>query len=109
MCLACAHRDIKLENTLIDNTTKLIKITDFGYAKRTNQDSMPKSNVGTQNYAGADALLATKSTANERLICRGALEATCWCDAFCFDVCAHRPAIKHGPGLNPKTLSPKVC
>ena len=74
-CPAC--RDIKLENTLIDNTTKLIKITDFGYAKRENQDSMPISNVGTQNYAGADTLLATTTHWWSRLIFPGALEAIC--------------------------------
>lgn len=45
------YRDIKLENTLLDESKKLIKITDFGYAK-SSQDSMPISNVGTPNYAG---------------------------------------------------------
>ena len=44
-------RDIKLENTLLDGSKRLVKITDFGYAK-SNIDSMPISNVGTPNYAG---------------------------------------------------------
>ena len=44
-------RDIKLENTLLDESKKLIKITDFGYAK-SSEDSLPISNVGTPNYAG---------------------------------------------------------
>ena len=45
------HRDIKLENALLDRNKRLLKITDFGYAK-TAADSLPKSEVGTPNYAG---------------------------------------------------------
>ena len=45
-------RDIKLENALLDRNKRLLKITDFGYAK-TAADSLPKSEVGTPNYAGA--------------------------------------------------------
>lgn len=44
-------RDIKLENALLDRNKRLLKITDFGYAK-TAADSLPKSEVGTPNYAG---------------------------------------------------------
>ena len=44
-------RDIKLENTLLDASKRLVKITDFGYAKG-QEDSVPISNVGTPNYAG---------------------------------------------------------
>lgn len=50
-------RDIKLENTLLDGSKRLVKITDFGYAK-SNIDSMPISNVGTPNYAGKSSSLA---------------------------------------------------
>ena len=33
-CQGVANRDIKLENTLLDGTTRpLIKICDFGYSK----------------------------------------------------------------------------
>ena len=51
--VSCCIRDIKLENTLLDGSKRLVKITDFGYAK-SNIDSMPISNVGTPNYAGKD-------------------------------------------------------
>lgn len=47
----CTGRDIKLENTLLDASKRLVKITDFGYAKG-QEDSVPISNVGTPNYAG---------------------------------------------------------
>ena len=49
---AVCCRDIKLENALLDRNKRLLKITDFGYAK-TAADSLPKSEVGTPNYAGA--------------------------------------------------------
>ena len=42
LCLqGVANRDIKLENTLLDGTTRpLIKICDFGYSKvRTSEDA----------------------------------------------------------------------
>ena len=45
------NRDIKPENVLLDKDRRLLKLTDFGYAK-SNQDSLPKSKVGTPNYAG---------------------------------------------------------
>ena len=42
------------ENTLLDASPKpLVKITDFGYCKASN-DSLPKSKVGTPGYTGAD-------------------------------------------------------
>jgi serine/threonine-protein kinase SRK2 len=46
-----AHRDLKLENTLIDgSTTPRLKICDFGYSKHSLIDSEPKSTVGTPAY-----------------------------------------------------------
>ena len=48
-------RDIKLENALLDRNRRLLKITDFGYAK-TAQDSLPKSEVGTPNYAAPEVI-----------------------------------------------------
>lgn len=44
-------RDIKLENALLNKNKQLVKLTDFGFAKGP-EDSLPKSNVGTPNYAG---------------------------------------------------------
>lgn len=44
-------RDLKLENTLLSQDKMLVKLTDFGFAKGP-EDSLPKSSVGTPNYAG---------------------------------------------------------
>ena len=52
--LPVLHRDIKLENALLDGDARLLKLTDFGYAK-TEVDSLPISQVGTPNYAGLSA------------------------------------------------------
>ena len=50
--MGVVNRDIKLENTLLDESPKpLVKITDFGYCKASN-DSLPKSKVGTPGYTG---------------------------------------------------------
>lgn len=50
--MGVANRDIKLENTLLDGSPKpLVKITDFGYCK-SDQESLPKSKVGTPGYTG---------------------------------------------------------
>ena len=46
-------RDIKLENAMLDGEARLLKLTDFGYAK-SNIDSQPISKVGTPGYAGGD-------------------------------------------------------
>ena len=52
--MGVVNRDIKLENTLLDASPKpLVKITDFGYCKASN-DSLPKSKVGTPGYTGAE-------------------------------------------------------
>lgn len=51
--MGVVNRDIKLENTLLDASPRpLVKITDFGYCKASN-DSLPKSKVGTPGYTGA--------------------------------------------------------
>jgi serine/threonine-protein kinase SRK2 len=50
--MGVVNRDIKLENTLLDASPRpLVKITDFGYCKASN-DSLPKSKVGTPGYTG---------------------------------------------------------
>jgi serine/threonine-protein kinase SRK2 len=44
------HRDLKLENTLLDGSpAPRVKICDFGYSKSV-LDSQPKSTVGTPAY-----------------------------------------------------------
>lgn len=42
------HRDLKLENTLLDGNH--VKICDFGYSKSYVLHSMPKSMIGTPSY-----------------------------------------------------------
>eukprot|EP00798_Chlamydomonas_sp_ICE-L_P025921 gene25921-11597_t len=50
------HRDLKLENTLLDgNPAPRIKICDFGYSKSV-FDSQPKSTVGTPAYIAPEVL-----------------------------------------------------
>ena len=46
-----ANRDIKLENTLLDASKKLVKLIDSGFAEGP-EDSLPKSHVGTPRYTG---------------------------------------------------------
>ena len=49
------HRDLKLENLLLDESGKVLKITDFGFAKF--QDaSMPKTILGTAVYVAPEVL-----------------------------------------------------
>ena len=45
-----SHRDLKLENTLVDlTTTPVLKICDFGFSKG-GFDSQPKTQIGTPAY-----------------------------------------------------------
>ncbi|XP_022775000.1 serine/threonine-protein kinase SAPK1-like isoform X2 [Durio zibethinus] len=51
------HRDLKLENTLLDgSTTAQLKICDFGYSKSSVFHSQPKSTVGTPAYIAPEVL-----------------------------------------------------
>ncbi|XP_031266986.1 CBL-interacting protein kinase 18-like isoform X1 [Pistacia vera] len=50
-CHEICHRDLKLENTLLDGSpTPSVKICDFGYSKSGLLHSQPKSTVGTLAY-----------------------------------------------------------
>ncbi|CAN1307287.1 Serine/threonine-protein kinase SRK2E [Linum perenne] len=52
------HRDLKLENTLLDGSTDpRLKICDFGYSKSSLLHSQPKSAVGTPAYIAPEVLL----------------------------------------------------
>ncbi|KAG4993453.1 hypothetical protein JHK82_030189 [Glycine max] len=52
------HRDLKLENTLLDGSPALhLKICDFGYSKSSVLHSQPKSTVGTPAYIAPEVLL----------------------------------------------------
>ncbi|KAL6178456.1 hypothetical protein ACLB2K_049974 [Fragaria x ananassa] len=51
------HRDLKLENTLLDGSaTPRLKICDFGYSKSAILHSQPKSTVGTPAYIAPEVL-----------------------------------------------------
>ncbi|KAK8479650.1 hypothetical protein V6N13_021264 [Hibiscus sabdariffa] len=51
------HRDLKLENTLLDRSTApRLKICDFGYSKSSVFHSQPKSTVGTPAYIAPEVL-----------------------------------------------------
>ncbi|KAL4331999.1 hypothetical protein GQ457_07G023740 [Hibiscus cannabinus] len=51
------HRDLKLENTLLDGSTApRVKICDFGYSKSSVFHSQPKSTVGTPAYIAPEVL-----------------------------------------------------
>ncbi|XP_021808186.1 serine/threonine-protein kinase SAPK2-like isoform X2 [Prunus avium] len=54
------HRDLKLENTLLDGSTApRVKICDFGYSKSV-LHSQPKSTVGTPAYIAPEVLSKSK-------------------------------------------------
>ncbi|KAG5541784.1 hypothetical protein RHGRI_021576 [Rhododendron griersonianum] len=51
------HRDLKLENTLLDGSAApRVKICDFGYSKSAVLHSQPKSTVGTPAYIAPEVL-----------------------------------------------------
>ena len=52
-------RDIKLENTLLDDSLPRpnLKLCDFGYSKNEYVDSRPKSVSGTPDYIAPEVLL----------------------------------------------------
>ncbi|XP_072951602.1 serine/threonine-protein kinase SAPK10-like isoform X1 [Typha angustifolia] len=50
------HRDLKMENTLLDGNPPRLKICDFGYSKSSVLHSQPKSTVGTPAYIAPEVL-----------------------------------------------------
>ncbi|KAK9841023.1 hypothetical protein WJX81_006268 [Elliptochloris bilobata] len=59
--MGVANRDIKLENTLLDDSERpLLKICDFGYSKHEKYQSAPGSRVGTPAYLAPEVILTTK-------------------------------------------------
>ena len=72
-----AHRDLKLENALIDNShnnTPRLKICDFGYSKHSLIDSAPKSAVGD---AGVYRARSSQTTRSIRWESRGRVVVRC--------------------------------
>ncbi|CAJ1929767.1 unnamed protein product [Sphenostylis stenocarpa] len=61
LCIArkeVCHRDLKLENTLLDGSPAVhLKICDFGYSKSSMLHSQPNSTVGTPAYIAPEVLL----------------------------------------------------
>lgn len=58
-----AHRDLKLDNTLLDNSDPpLIKICDFGFAKNFDADANMYTRIGTPVYMSPEVCLAPQET-----------------------------------------------
>ena len=55
------HRDLKLENVLIELPSRTIKITDFGFANFFDDDSLLKSRCGSPMYAAPEIYLGIPS------------------------------------------------
>jgi serine/threonine-protein kinase SRK2 len=61
--MGVAYRDIKLENTLLDNSPRpLVKICDFGYSKHAKFQSAAGSRVGTPAYLAPEIILNTNGS-----------------------------------------------
>ena len=61
------HRDLKLENTLLDSSPPLLKICDFGYCKDMMRDTPPITAVGTPAYISP--VSSSNNTKHTRLPC----------------------------------------
>lgn len=48
------HRDIKLENVLVDSTSKKVKLTDFGLSNTFNKGELLSTNCGSPEYAAPE-------------------------------------------------------
>ena len=50
------HRDLKLENLLLDSTGKRLMIADFGFAQQFGLGEAPKTCIGTAAYVAPEVL-----------------------------------------------------
>ena len=54
------HRDVKLENMLIDKSPKpILKLCDFGFSKHIHFQSKPGSRVGTAAYLAPEIIMSS--------------------------------------------------
>ena len=72
------NRDIKLENTLLDNSPRpLVKLCDFGYSKHEKFQSAPGSRVGTPAYLAPEVILTTKGKTYDGKVRGGGTVSAC--------------------------------
>lgn len=70
MVQGVCHRDLKLENTLLDGRpAPRLKICDFGYSKSAVFDSQPKSTVGTPAYIAPEVGTPPAAAHQQQLQC----------------------------------------
>eukprot|EP01102_Stenamoeba_stenopodia_P004921 TRINITY_DN15425_c0_g1_i1.p1 TRINITY_DN15425_c0_g1~~TRINITY_DN15425_c0_g1_i1.p1 ORF type:complete len:412 (-),score=63.02 TRINITY_DN15425_c0_g1_i1:462-1697(-) len=55
-----AHRDLKLENFLLDKERKVVKVTDFGLCQKFTKDQMLSTSCGSPSYAAPEVLQGRK-------------------------------------------------
>lgn len=97
------NRDIKLENTLLDDKPwPLVKICDFGYSKHEKQDSAPKSLVGTRPYLAPELIMAKKGETYD------GKKADIWCCGVLLYVMMFGMYPFERPGDDLKRDSPKI-
>lgn len=83
--VALPSRDVKLENTLLDNNRPLpnVKLCDFGYSKNEFIDSRPKTVSGTPDYIAPEvdlvALLAAAPPCSAQGPDRQPVRGRCCC------------------------------
>jgi serine kinase len=54
--LDIAHRDLKLENLLIDTNGNNIKLCDFGFVREANAGDLSQTYCGSKSYAAPEIL-----------------------------------------------------
>ncbi|MFQ6649230.1 hypothetical protein Gotur_022183 [Gossypium turneri] len=74
------HRDLKLENTLLDGSpAPRLKICDFGYSKSSLLHSRPKSTVGTPAYIAPEVLSRREYDGKDNWFSARVVDALTYC------------------------------